>query len=114
MLQETVDERFGVEVTEIELVSIRCAVAKGHLVVLQLDQSAVADGNAENIGARYFRVVRPSPTGLQCTTQSCLQTFDSIRANRAVLTKACRSVLRKILESAFTGSRKSWGAGSQV
>src|SRR3990172_9468358 len=43
------DKRFGRECTQFWLTRVRGAVAKGHLVVFQLDQAAVADGYAENI-----------------------------------------------------------------
>lgn len=70
MLQEAVDERFSGEGTQLKLTSVRRAVAKGHRrnkfrVFLQLDQATVADRYSENIGARYFKAVRPFPTGLQ-------------------------------------------------
>jgi hypothetical protein len=41
MLQEAVDERFSGECTQFELTRIRRPIAKGYLVVLQLDQAAV-------------------------------------------------------------------------
>jgi len=65
MLQEAMDESFGRERAQLELAGVRRAVAKSHLVVLQVDQAAVADRYSENIGSRYFRAVRPLPTGLQ-------------------------------------------------
>jgi hypothetical protein len=58
MLQEAVDELFHGEGAQFELTCVSGIVAKGHRrnrfrLVLQLDQAAVADGNAEDIGARY-------------------------------------------------------------
>ena len=55
MLQEAMDELFGGERAQLELTGVRRPVAKGHLVVLQLDQAAVADGDSENIGGQVFQ-----------------------------------------------------------
>ena len=44
MLQEAVDERFGREGTQFGFPRVRRPIAKGNLVVLQFDQTAVADG----------------------------------------------------------------------
>ena len=55
MLQEAVDERFGRECTQFGLTRVRCPVVKCNLVVLQLDQAAVADGNAEDIRGQVFQ-----------------------------------------------------------
>ncbi len=37
------------------LTRVGLSVAKSYLVVLQLDQAAVADGNPENIGCQVFQ-----------------------------------------------------------
>ena len=55
MLQKTVNERFSRECTQFELAGIRCPVAKGNLVVFELDQAAVGDGYPENIGGEVFQ-----------------------------------------------------------
>ena len=55
MLQEAVNERFGRECTQFGLPRVRGPVAKSNLVVLQLDQAAVADGNAEDIRRQVFQ-----------------------------------------------------------
>jgi hypothetical protein len=114
MLQEAVDERFGRECSQFELPRVRSPIAKGNLVILQLNQAAVASDNAENIRSQVFQDRAAIPHRLAVNNQSCCHTFDGIRANRVILTKACRNLPRKILESAFTGSRKSCQAGSQV
>jgi hypothetical protein len=49
VLEEAVDELFGGECAELELSSIGRAVAKGDLVVFELDQAAVADGDPEDV-----------------------------------------------------------------
>jgi hypothetical protein len=54
MLEETVDELFGREGTEGGLAGIRRAVAKGDLVVFELDQATVADGNPEDIRSQVL------------------------------------------------------------
>ena len=59
MLQEAVDEFFGGECAQLELAGVRGTVAKGHLVVFQLDQAAVADGYPENIGGQVFQGCAP-------------------------------------------------------
>ncbi len=49
VLEKAVDELFGGEGAELELAGIRRAVAKGDLVVFELDQTAVTDGDPENV-----------------------------------------------------------------
>jgi hypothetical protein len=65
MRQEAVEEGFGGKRAQLGLARVSGKVAKCNLVVLRLDQAAVADSNLENIGVRYFKAVRPLPTGLQ-------------------------------------------------
>ncbi len=43
MLQEAMDKCFGGEHTQLELAGVRGGVAKGHLVIFEFDQAAVAD-----------------------------------------------------------------------
>jgi hypothetical protein len=54
MLEEAMDELFGGEGAELELSSIGRAVAKGDLVVFELDQAAVADGNPEDVRSQVL------------------------------------------------------------
>jgi len=65
MLQETVDERFGRERAQLDLTCVRHPVVKDHLVVLQLDQAAVADRYSDNIGRQEFKAVQPLLTSFQ-------------------------------------------------
>lgn len=54
MLEETVDKLFGGEGAELELSSIGRAVAKGDLVVFELDQATVADGDPEDVRSQVL------------------------------------------------------------
>ena len=49
MLEEAVDELFDRESAELVLAGIGRAVAKGDLIVFELDQAAVADGDPEDV-----------------------------------------------------------------
>jgi hypothetical protein len=49
VLEEAVDELFSREGAELVLASIRRAVAKSDLVIFELDQAAVADGDPEDV-----------------------------------------------------------------
>jgi hypothetical protein len=49
VLEEAVDELFGGESAELELAGSGRAVAKGNLVVFEFDQTAVADGDPEDV-----------------------------------------------------------------
>ena len=49
------NERFGRKGTQLELAGIRGTIAEGHLAILQADQAAVADGDAENIGRQVLQ-----------------------------------------------------------
>jgi hypothetical protein len=49
VLQKAVDEFFGGKGTQPESAGVRSAIAKSDLIVLQFDQAAVADGDAEDI-----------------------------------------------------------------
>ena len=49
MLQEAVDKLFSGEGAQPKLSGVRSALAEGDLIVLQLDQAAVADGDTEDI-----------------------------------------------------------------
>jgi hypothetical protein len=55
VLEEAVDELIGGEGAELELAGIGRVVAKGDLVVFELDQTAVADGNPENVGSQVLK-----------------------------------------------------------
>jgi len=59
MLQEAIDECFGRERTQFRLSRIRRPIMKSNLVVLQLDQAAVADGHAKDIGSQVFQSCTP-------------------------------------------------------
>ena len=48
------DKRFGRERAQLELAGVRGAVAKGHLVVFEFDQAAVADGDPEDIRGKIL------------------------------------------------------------
>ena len=48
------NEVFGGEGAELDLAGIGRAVAKGDLVVFELDQTAVADGDAEDVGSQVL------------------------------------------------------------
>jgi hypothetical protein len=54
MLKETVDEFIGREGAELDLAGVGRAIAEGDLVVLELDETAVGDGDAEDIGGQVF------------------------------------------------------------
>jgi hypothetical protein len=54
MLEEAVDELIGGEGAELELAGIGRVVAKGDLVVFELDQTAVADGDPEDIRSQVL------------------------------------------------------------
>jgi hypothetical protein len=54
VLEEAVDELFGGEGAELDLAGSGRAVAKGDLVVFELDQAAVADGDTEDIGSEIL------------------------------------------------------------
>ena len=54
MLEETVDELFSGEGAELELASIGRAVAKSDLVVFELDQTTVADGDSEDVRSQVL------------------------------------------------------------
>jgi hypothetical protein len=49
VLQEAVDELFGGEGAELGLSGIGGAITESDLIVLQIDQAAVADGDAEDV-----------------------------------------------------------------
>jgi len=53
------DELFSRERTQLELSGISGMVAKGHLVVFELDQAAVADCHAKDIGSQAFQSCTP-------------------------------------------------------
>ena len=55
MLQKPADEFFSRESAKPEMASVGGPVLKGDLPVFELDQTAVADGNAENIGGQIFQ-----------------------------------------------------------
>ena len=48
------DELFSREGAELDLAGIGRSVAKGDLVVFELDQAAVADGDAEDVGSQVL------------------------------------------------------------
>jgi hypothetical protein len=54
VLEEAVDELFGKEGAELELSGIGRAVAKGDLVVFEFYQTAVADGDPEDVRSQVL------------------------------------------------------------
>jgi len=54
VLEEAVDELFSREGAERDLAGSGRAVAKGDLVVFELDQAAVADGDTEDVGSQVL------------------------------------------------------------
>ncbi len=61
MLQEAVDKFLGGKRAQFGLTCVRRSEAKSRLVVLQLDQAAVADGYPENIRRQVFQGGAPIP-----------------------------------------------------
>ena len=55
MLEEAVDEFFCGEGAELVQAGIGRAVAKSDLIVFELDQAAVADGDAEDVGSQVLK-----------------------------------------------------------
>jgi hypothetical protein len=49
MLQEAVDEFLGTQGTAFLCAGLGVAVAKGHPVIFQLEETVVAEGDAENV-----------------------------------------------------------------
>jgi len=54
VLEKAVNEVFGGEGAELDLAGIGRAVAKGDLVIFELDQTAVADCDAEDVGSQVL------------------------------------------------------------
>ena len=54
VLEEAVDELFGREGAEFELVCVGRAVVKGDLVIFEFYQAAVADGDTEDVGSQVL------------------------------------------------------------
>jgi hypothetical protein len=54
VLEEAMDELLGGESAELELVGSGRAVAKGNLVVFEFDQTAVADGDPEDVRSQIL------------------------------------------------------------
>lgn len=51
VLEEAVNEFVGGEGTELDLASVGRAITEGDLVIFELNEAAVGDGNAEDIGS---------------------------------------------------------------
>jgi len=118
MLKKAVNESPGGQRAELGLAGVG-VVAEGDLVILDLvvlntDDAAIAEGDAKDVGSEILSAVRPSPTGLQWTTQSCSHTSGGMSAKPSVLRKASRNLARKSLESALTGTRNFFLEGNQV
>ena len=54
VLQETVHELFGGQGAELGLARLRIAIVERDLVVLDLDDAAVAEGDAKDVGGEIF------------------------------------------------------------
>jgi hypothetical protein len=54
VLEEAVDELIGRESAELELAGIGRAIVEGDLVVFELDQTAVADGDSKDVGCEIL------------------------------------------------------------
>jgi len=58
MLQETVDELLRAQGTTFLDTSLSVAIAKGHAVILQLEETVVANGDAENVRRQIFQGIQ--------------------------------------------------------
>ena len=92
VLPETVDELLGVQGAELGLASGGGAIAKGHLAVGEFDDAVVAEGDAKDVGGRYFTGGSPVLTGWPWTTPSCAQTAAGMSAQWGVRRKAARNL----------------------
>lgn len=59
-------------------------IAERHFIIGDPLDAVVAECDAENVGARYFKAVAPLPTGRQSTTQGCFQARPSTSRNQGV------------------------------
>ena len=115
--KRAVDEFLGRQCAEPGLAGVGL-VAEGDLIIFHLDDAAVAEGNAKDVGGEIFErgAQRAIADGLAMDDPIVLphRSGDVRKAIGLAQRITARSVARKSLESALTGSKKFLRAGRHV